>query len=609
MVNFNRCLLTILLTALLPGGILADDPTAIPTFESMGIYWSPDDGAEDNRCLVSYSESGTDEWFDGLPLWFDARDGEYRGSIVNLRPGTSYDFALTLEATGTPGTVTHKTWSDLFHIKQTVALAPLINSTLEITESGDPNDYILYEPEFDSSTIDAENIRDNCIIIDASHIIIRGLTLVNARTHAILLLNGAKDVIIEDCDISEWGRQDWDLWARDLDSAVYSYGAPDIERIVVQRNLIHHPRHDANNWAEPRPAHGNDDHPRGPQAVTLFDSKGRHVIRYNEVTTDSDKYFNDIFGAGDNTGDAGFPNRDSDIYGNHISHCWDDGIESEGANRNVRIWGNYIDWTFIKIASASTLMGPLYIWRNISGVARKDDLVEGDWIEERGSFLKTNDQSGGGRIFAFHNTLLQPDPPPPDTYPLGCSKGFGHGGPMLNVTSRNNILQVHKSWYASIDDQNSDPAGDYDYELYNGDLDGLAKPMLNGIHDYPDYADAGPGNYYLESTSPGFDVGERLPNFNDGYCGDHPDMGAHEDCHRPMEFGVDAYRITLYESSVPTDLVNPLNAVATAPHLPPFHHTPVDASLLFYTVDDRKGNPRWITLDKGGDGLLIYYEY
>ena len=35
----------------------------------------------------------------------------------------------------------------------------------------------------------------------------------------------------------------------------------------------------------------------------------------------------------------------------------------------------------------------------------------------------------------------------------------------------------------------------------------------------------------------------------------------------------------------------------------------VGANLLFYVVDDRKGNPRRITLDKGGQGILVYFEY
>jgi hypothetical protein len=44
------------------------------------------------------------------------------------------------------------------------------------------------------------------------------------------------------------------------------------------------------------------------------------------------------------------------------------------------------------------------------------------------------------------------------------------------------------------------------------------------------------GNYQLESSSPGFDKGMRLPNFNDAYAA--PDMGAHQSGTSAMSFGV-----------------------------------------------------------------------
>jgi hypothetical protein len=282
-----------------------------------------------------------------------------------------------------------------------------------------------------------------------------------------------------------------DEWGADYDGAIYS-NSEDIERIIMQRNKMHHPRSDSNCWEEYRVEHDTY-HPRGAQAVVFFNSRGNHVIRYNEVYSDEEHRFNDGLGAGSNFSTEGFPNRDSDIYGNIISHCWDDGIESEGANQNVRIWGNYIDNTYVKIAVASTSLGPCYIFRNLAGTARKDPFDSWDDVEH-GGFLKTSDNQGGGKIFVFHNTLLQPEPPAGTTYPLGCDPGLGHGGPMLNTMTRNNILHIHKDWHDSISDQNQDPLADYDYDLYNGDIEAA------------------------------------------------PDMGAFEAGSPPMEFGVDAYR-------------------------------------------------------------------
>jgi hypothetical protein len=94
------------------------------------------------------------------------------------------------------------------------------------------------------------------------------------------------------------------------------------------------------------------------------------VIRYNTIWSDDDHQYNDILGGSANHSARGFPHRDSDIYGNLLSHCWDDAIESEGANCNVRIWGNYSTESFVGVACAGTLTGPLYVWRNVCGVMR-----------------------------------------------------------------------------------------------------------------------------------------------------------------------------------------------------------------------------------------------
>jgi len=48
------------------------------------------------------------------------------------------------------------------------------------------------------------------------------------------------------------------------------------------------------------------------------------------------------------------------------------------------------------------------------------------------------------------------------------------------------------------------------------------------------------GDFSLDPGSPGFDAGEVIPNFNDGFAGQAPDIGAFEAGSPPMEFGVKA---------------------------------------------------------------------
>ncbi|MHC4190145.1 MAG: hypothetical protein ACYSUB_10805, partial [Planctomycetota bacterium] len=71
------------------------DPSAVSTFHCIGVYWSPQDGSSDNVCQVHYRSHGSTGWKEALPLWYDDRGvggypAGYRGSIVNLEPGTTY---------------------------------------------------------------------------------------------------------------------------------------------------------------------------------------------------------------------------------------------------------------------------------------------------------------------------------------------------------------------------------------------------------------------------------------------------------------------------------------------------------------------------------------
>jgi hypothetical protein len=118
---------------------------------------------------------------------------------------------------------------------------------------------------------------------------------------------------------------------------------------------------------------------------------------------------------------------------------------------------------------------------------------------------------------------------------------------MLNTMSRNNILHIHKPGLPSIKDLTGvtyhDPLGDYDYDLYNGNIDAYRGAEPNGIHDVPIYDPTnGEGEFALDPSSPGYDAGVVIPNFNDDYSGAGPDMGAHEAGSPPMEFGVNAYQ-------------------------------------------------------------------
>ena len=114
---------------------------------------------------------------------------------------------------------------------------------------------------------------------------------------------------------------------------------------------------------------------------------------------------------------------------------------------------------------------------------------------------------------------------------------------MLNTMSRNNILHIHKPGGQSIHDRDHDPLGDYDYDLYNGNINAYPGAEPNGIKGVPIYDRSNrDGEFALDSSSPGHDAGVVIPNFNDNYNGAAPDIGAHEAGSPPMQFGVSAYK-------------------------------------------------------------------
>lgn len=544
---------------------MAEIPVAVPTFASIGIYWKgapPLDANGDAQ--VQFRKLGEADWQDGLPLWYDSRGGEYRGSLVRLKPATSYEVKLTHDDSLSQ-TITARTWSEQFPIARTIRLPEQSSETLTITESGSPSGYVLYTAAPGSSaSIDVAKQQDFNLSIRASYVIIRGLRLRGASRHAIVVGDGSAsaagvtDVVIEDNDISAWGSASATnpKFGRDKDSAIYS-SAPDLQRVVIQRNRLHHPSHDANSLEE---AHGSSNSPRGPVAVYLDSSAGNHVIRYNEIYSDAAHYFRDGMAGGSDFSNTGFPNRDSDIHANTIANVWDEAISSAGANRNVRIWGNYIDQVFFPVGMAPNHGGPLYVWRNISHT-----ISSGPANSKGSAFFKirnidpaTDVNWGGGRAYAFNNSALIPRV---GKGPTNFIAPFGPADPeVTNLRTLNNLMMVKGPTYFSIRADVA-PGSAFDYDLFNGKTSTPPGQEVNGVMGTARLVSGwgfDPVNstavFSLESSSPGHDSGTRIPNFVTEITGLAPDMGAHEAGTAPMRFGVHAnLRISLVGDSTVTN--------------------------------------------------------
>ena len=522
---------------------------AVTTYECAGIYFKT---AEAGPCKIHYKEIKAKNWSDGLDLVYDSRDGEYRGSIINLKPDTDYE--TELETTSGKSRLKLKTKSDAFPVgKVTVLPEGESDKEVVITESGTPGAYHLVTvPENSKSILNLKNVSESGIIVDADYVIIRGVEIRNPAIHGIRIRKNRHDIVIEQCHITFWGRIGGPRTYGNIEGGSDSgiYAEEGTGNLTIQRNLIEDPRGASNDW--------ETGHPNGPQGISIIQSTGGNVIRYNDIVSTEDHGFNDAIGGGSNFSLIGNVNCNSDIYGNLIRSVWDDAIESEGANMNVRIWGNYAHKFFNGIATACTSRGPLYIFRNVLGESRT-----GHSNTAGGSFIKTGERNefGGGRKYIFHNTALQPG---------GVFHAFtSHVNP--NSITRNNIFDVPGRLAT---DTEKEPASDYDYDYFSGTTRGTAQEK-NGIrfNVTPSgtklYISSYKLEFYPRSTinsikwgaqpyefgerkvnitdpvvwinNPLIDSGAIIPGFNNNFTGKGPDIGAFETGAPPLEFGRRAY--------------------------------------------------------------------
>ena len=503
---------------------------AVPTYEAAGLYWQSPGGTA--GCQVQYRKASETTLRAGLDLWYDARDQQCRGSLVNLEPDTDYYAELNLPGQAAARSITFRTWANQKPVAKTIAVAGG-SATFDVAESGTPTGYVVYDGG--GATLDGQNNAQYNVTINASYVIVRNLKLTGAKQDAIRISPNVHDVIIEDNEITNWGRTRDGKWGVDMDSAIRAVCVnQELVRVTIQRNRIHDPRYSANSWS--------DGHPAGPQGITLSYCGGNHVIRHNEITGSAGHYYNDVMGGEDNFSTNGFPNADSDIYGNTLSHAWDDGIEAEGANENIRIWGNYIDRTAIGIANTVTSIGPSYVFRNVWNRAQMYEKLASLDQDDRQPFFKegTDATLGYGRRYFFHNTMLQATQ---SGLQYGLGGGYGMGGTgsaqlIQNTVSMNNIYHLWKPGKGATYQVGT--TNTFANDLYSGTA-GEAS-IANGIAGIPVYA-AGSGwqsesggMYQLASTSPGYGRGRAIANFNDGVAA--PDVGAHQSGTAAMKFGV-----------------------------------------------------------------------
>lgn len=374
------------------------------TYQCISVYWTR---ANTGPCTVHYKRDvGETTWNQAQNLYWDnvsnvpgtevhpAQEGQFRGSIVNLKSGTRHRIRLTIphepvkeflvwtRASNPP------TSDDPASGLTTKTIRTGANISFSTTSGGNDAAWQVYDGG-GGTIANTEGGPNVAINVLHNKVIIRNIKISGARKNALVIASGVSDVIIDNCDIWNWGRSQATANNENGDQPDYHFGAVapgDVaigaqdfavvaigaRRVTIQNCKIHHPRYRAAVWHEF--SNIRTGHPHGPVALItgVRDEatgtgawEGNHVIRFNEFYSDAKKPFEDILGLGENFSQAGFPGPDSDIHGNIFRHAADDAIEADGGNCNVRIWGNYFDATYSRLSHQSLSIGPAYFFRNV----------------------------------------------------------------------------------------------------------------------------------------------------------------------------------------------------------------------------------------------------
>ncbi len=444
----------------------------IPAFNACSYYWY---GPEQKEISVRFREKNG-EWQEALPPVRGRAEGGYRGSLLELRENTGYEFRMM----GSGGTELSRgefrTWSSEVPVAKTVVLnAENFKDHRKISDRGRPDGWIRYiaAPGF---VLESPKLEALLRVENASYILLDGLTLRGGGQNAVEIRK-SRFVRIANCDISGWGRpgvqrfdKDGKFYLKSGKAVNYDAGIL-ISRshgTVVERCYIHDPRTTANSWRY--------SHPAGPCGL-MIDKPTSTVIRYNDIVgSDSHRWNDAVEGSGNFHADGGF-NRDADIYGNWMIYCNDDNIELDGGQQNVRCSYNRFEGAFCGISIQGCMTGPSYLFRNLL-------LRPGCGFDRIGQTVKTSSKVSGPDAvsYIFHNTM----------------DGEGSGISLLahlKIVAGNNIF----SGLNRISNHARSPQSECDGNLLPA---GSPEREKNGVVGVPEFTAPEKGIYTLKSNSP-----------------------------------------------------------------------------------------------------------
>jgi len=516
-----------------------------PTIHTVGLAIPVLSGDEnfDASVLVFYRPRGSSLWKSALPLQrvrtatlsrpaptpFPVAE-QFAGSIFDLEADSDYE--VRLDIIDPDGARTVKTGNirtrplppdgpvspRLIRIDSSKALAEAISRALpgdvivmasgvytgplKIGRSGTATDPIVIRGEdADTTILEAQGAKFG-VSITGSYVIVEDLTI-RLSTWGLRILD-ARDVIVRRIRVT------------DVQYGIMATGGANRNFYICDNILIGNgvtwPDYSSRTW--------------NFEGIVITGTG--HVVCHNTLSG-----FGDALGLSQQTE---IPNRAIDFYGNDVLWGGDDGIELDYSERNVRAYRNRLGNVGMGISFQPIWGGPVYAFRNLI-------------YNTANAPYKLNQDPSGFHI--FHNTAFRPG---------WAWKQYGYQ--VSNFTFLNNLTigTEHAVYvdpvirFASIDYNGWAPDGQFTFrdrwdgfnELrkdspyeHHGVL--LRQPIFGSpIHIPKAFSEfmRAPSSVQLHALSNAVDAGVHIPNLNDDYTGQAPDLGAIEYGQADPEYGV-----------------------------------------------------------------------